>query len=89
MDTVGFSATRWRLAAGIDSSEQKRVSERYTLREDGLGMDISMTFNDPVFLTEPVTVNGTYRKVVDVPFEPYECDLEVARRSLSPQPNIK
>ena len=87
VDTAGFAATRWGLAPGIDSSEQKRVRERYTLDEDGLGMAISLTFMDPVYLTEPVTVQGTYRKVVDTPFEPYECDLEAARRSLSLWPN--
>ena len=87
VDTAGFAATRWGLAPGVDSSEQKRVRERYTLDEDGLGMAISLTFMDPVYLTEPVTVQGTYRKVVDTPFEPYECDLEAARRSLSLWPN--
>jgi len=87
VDTVGFSATRWGLAPGIDSSKQKRVSERYALSEDGLGMDVSITFEDPIYLTEPVTVNGTYRKMADTLFEPYECDLEAARRSISPLPN--
>ena len=44
VDTIGFYVTRWGLAAGVDSSEQKRVSERYTLSKDGLGMDISIPF---------------------------------------------
>jgi len=88
VDTVSFSTTRWGLAPGVDSSEQKRISERYTLSEDGLGMDISITFTDPAYLTEPLTVNGSYRKVADTLSEPYQCDIEAARRSLSPQPKI-
>ena len=85
VDTIGFPATvRWGLAPGVDSSDQKRVKERYTLNKDGLGMSISLTFEDPVYLTEPVTVHGTYKKIVDFQFEPYECDLEAAKRNLSP-----
>ena len=83
VDTVGFPAgVRWGLAPGVDSSEQKRVRERYTLDEDGLGITFSMTIEDPVYLTEPVTVNGSYYRVADIPFEPYVCDLEAARKGL-------
>ena len=71
------------LVPGVDSSEQKRIIERYALNNGGMGMGITMTLEDPVYLTEPVTINGTYRKVPDFDLEPFECDLEAARKDLS------
>ena len=88
VDTVGFLAEpQWGLAPGVGSSEQKHIKERYTLGKDGLGMAISITVEDPVYLLEPVILTGSYFKVVDEPFEPYVCDLEDARRNLSPPLN--
>ena len=85
VDTVGFLPdVKWGLAPGLGSSAQKRVIESYTLSKSGLGMDILITAEDPVYLTESVTITGSYFKVADTPFEPYVCDLEDARRSLSP-----
>ena len=83
VDTVGFPTdVRWGLAAGVDSSEQKHVSERYTLSKNGREIELSMTFKDPIYLMEPVTVNGSYNKVADDPFDTYVCDLESARKEL-------
>ena len=89
VDTIGFiEGVRWGLAAGLESSEQKRVRERYTLSRDGLKMDISITIEDPVYLTEPVTITGNYYfKVANDPFEPYVCDLEATRKHMSPPLN--
>ena len=84
VDTVGFPAfAKWGLAAGVDASGQKRVRERYTLSEDGLSMAVSITLEDPAYLAEPVTINGSDRKVADIPFEPYECDVAASRRHLN------
>ena len=88
VDTIGFSDNvKWGLAPGVDSSKQKHVKERYTLSEDGLGMDFLITLEDPVYLTEPMTVTGKYSKVPEVAFEPYICDPENAQRHLSPPLN--
>jgi len=88
VDTVGFPPDkRWGLAPGLGSSEQKHILERYTLSKDGLGIDISITVEDPIYLLEPVTITGRYLKVVDDPFDLYVCDLENARRNLSPPMN--
>jgi len=84
VDTIGFpDFAKWGLAAGVDASGQKWLRERYTLSEDGLSMAVSITIEDPVYLTEPVTINGSDRKVADDPFEPYECDIEASRRHLN------
>jgi len=88
VDSIGFPDNiRWGLAPGVDSSSQKRVTERYTLSKDGLKITLSLTFEDPMYLTEPVTVTGSYKKIADDPFEPYECDLEAAKRNLTPPLN--
>jgi len=84
IDTVGFPAgVKWGLAPAIDSSDQKRIIENYALINDGMGMNITVTIEDPVNLTEPVITNGTYRKVPDIKVT-FECDLEAAQKDLNP-----
>ncbi len=81
VDTVGFpDSVKWGLAPGLESSAQKRIRERYTLNKDGIGIEFTITIEDPIYLKKPVTINGSYFKVADVPFEPYVCDLEAAGR---------
>lgn len=80
--TTGFAATPWGSARGLDSSTAKRVTERYRLIDDGYGMSVEYTIDDPVYLTEPVTVSGDYRKSADFEFVDEVCDPEVARRHL-------
>jgi len=82
IETDGFAPTPWGNARGLDSSEQKRTVERYKLTDDGYGMQVSYTIDDPVFLREPVTVEGTYRKNADFEFIAESCDVETARRHL-------
>ena len=80
--TGGFAATRWGNSRGLDSSAEKRVTERYKLSEDGYRMSVSYTIDDPVYLTEPVTVEGIYDKSADFEFVAETCDPETARRHL-------
>jgi hypothetical protein len=83
IETSGFAPTQWGTARGVDSSDQKRSTERYQLDPEGLGMSASYTITDPVYLTAPYTVTGRYRKVADYDF-PQEppCDPEIASRHL-------
>lgn len=80
--TVGFLPTPWGNANGIDSSEQKRVIEDYVLSEDGMSVEISYTIEDPVYMTESVTVTGGYFKAKNRPFEKLGCDEHAASRHL-------
>ena len=85
VDTVGFpSAVKWGLAPSVDSSKHKHVVERYSLNEDGLGMEFTVTVEDPLYLTEPVTLHGTYIKTHDYDIGRYDCDLEAASKNLHP-----
>ena len=83
VETSNYSPTRWGNIRGIDSSEQKRVTERYQLTNGGLNMDVSYTIEDPVYLTRPKTVAREYRKVADYDFpaDP-PCDTATSQRHL-------
>ena len=82
VETTDFAPTTWGATRGLDSSGQKRVIERYRLTKDGYGMAVSYTIEDPMYLTEPATQEGTYRKIADHEFIDVPCDLETARRHL-------
>jgi len=82
VETTGFADTPWGNSRGLDSSAQKRVVERYSLSGDGYSMNVEYTIDDPGFLTEPVTVTGTYQKSADYEFINEICDPETARRHL-------
>lgn len=79
VETVGFSHTPWGSAAGLDSSEQKRVIEEYRLSDNGLQIHYSHTLTDPQFLTAPVTASLTYTKIADHEYVYETCDPESAR----------
>jgi hypothetical protein len=80
IETRNFLPTKWGLANGIDSSDQKVMMEEYRLAADGMFIDISYTLTDPVYLTEPVTVTGRYRKAESREFTPVPCDADTAKR---------
>ena len=83
VETTNYAPTRWGNIRGIDSSEEKRVIERYELTNGGLNMDVSYTIEDPVYLTEPKIVARQYRKVADYDFpEEPPCDVDTASRHL-------
>ena len=82
VETTGFLPTPWGNANGIDSSEQKKVTEHYHLAEDGLSMEIRYTIEDPVYLTEPATATGGYFKAKSRAFEKLGCDQRTASRHL-------
>ena len=82
IETSGFAATLWGNSRGLDSSERKRVVERYALTDGGYRMSVSYTIEDPVYLTRPVTVEGEYQKSANFEFVAESCDAETARRHL-------
>jgi hypothetical protein len=82
IETDGFVATPWGNARGLDSSAEKRVVERYKLTSDGYGMQVSYSIDDPVYLREPIVIEGMYRKNPDLTFVEEACDVQTARRHL-------
>jgi hypothetical protein len=84
METRGFVQDNWGNYRGLDSSTQKVVRERYVLAEDGLSMDLALTIEDPVYLSEPYTEHWKFVKGPDFDGDlaKSDCDLESAGRHL-------
>jgi hypothetical protein len=83
VETSGFNALKWGNGQGIDSSEQKRIVERYKLIDNGMGISLSYTQDDPVYFTQTMTGQGTFTKSPTVEFAKQPaCDLEAAREHL-------
>ena len=82
VETKGFSYRPWGSSAGLDSSDEKRVVERYELSADGLQLQYSHTLFDPEFLTAPVEESWIYSKIGDREYVYESCDVESARRPL-------
>jgi hypothetical protein len=53
--------------------------ERFALSDDGLALEIQMTVTDPVYLSEPVTIDYFMAKVADRQLIGADCTLENAR----------
>lgn len=83
VETARFSPVRWGNHASVDSSERKKIVERYKLIEGGMGLSLSYTQEDPVYFTAPVTGAGQFTKQPDAEFvKQPPCDLEAAGEHL-------
>lgn len=79
VETSHFSADRWGTHTGVDSSEQKHLTERYRLSNGGLSLDVRMTVSDPVYLREPVSFDYHLAKIPDRELIQVPCTRENAR----------
>lgn len=83
VETTGFNAAPWGNGAGIDSSAQKRIVERYQLVDGGLKLKLSYSQEDPAYFTRPVTAEGMFNKAPDSEFaQNPPCDLKAAQQHL-------
>jgi hypothetical protein len=83
IETTGFSPVRWGSVPGVDSSDKKRIVERYKLIEGGRAMSLSYTMEDTEYFTGPFTRSGTFVKKPDSDFAPQPpCDLGTAQQHL-------
>ena len=83
VDTVGFAEHRWGNGRGIPSGTQRHSVERLTLSEEGRNVQIEYMFEDPEYLTEPVTSSISWTHAPDMQMLPNTCDPEVAARVLN------
>ena len=79
VETTNFSANRWGLRIGVDSSERKHLVERYWLSDDGMMLHLELTVTDPEYLTEPMTMAHQWGQVAPVGLMKVECSEESAR----------
>ena len=82
VDTALFTPADWGIGAGVPSSDAKHVVERYTLLDDGRRMQVDYTFEDPVYLTEPVNMSTTFFVDPGYPWQEYDCDPHASSRHL-------
>ncbi|MEQ1581535.1 MAG: DUF6152 family protein [Steroidobacteraceae bacterium] len=83
VETTRFSPLRWGNGIGVDSSDKKRIVERYKLIDGGMGLSLSYTLEDPVYFTKPVTREGVFFKKADSEFvQQPPCDLGAAQQHL-------
>jgi hypothetical protein len=83
VDTAYFTPTQWGTGGGVSSSAQKHLIEWLTLTEGGTRIDYKYTLEDPVYLTEPVTVSFRLGLDAGYPFQDqYGCDPKAASRHL-------
>ncbi len=78
VETTNFTARRWGVYVGIDSSDQKQLVERYSLAEDGTVLKVLMTVTDPEYLTAPAIIDYTMNKILDRQFVRAPCSREGA-----------
>ena len=70
--------------ANIPASERKRLTETYRLLNDGAILELSLTVEDPEYLTEPFDTTMIWaRQPEGTPIYDFDCDVEIARRSTS------
>jgi hypothetical protein len=73
VDSIGFNGYAELDSRGQPTSDKLHTVERFTLREDGNGIDIEVTITDPEYYTEPFTIKRSWkRSEARHPFE-YDC----------------
>ena len=83
VDTAYFAPAQWGIGNGVSSSEQKHLTERFTLLDDGRRLQYEYTLEDPVYLTEPVSLSPTFSLDPGYPWQnEYGCDPEASSRHL-------
>jgi len=83
VDTAYFAPAKWGIGSGVSSSDQKHLVERFTLKEEGRRLEIRYTIEDPVYLTEPVSLSTTLALDVGYPFQDnYDCDPDASSKHI-------
>jgi len=82
VETTNFSPHAMGLSTSVPSSTQKKLTERFTLGEDGRTLVYSGTVEDPVYLAKPVQWTGRWEYRPGMPHSNQKCDVDVARRFL-------
>jgi hypothetical protein len=79
VSTDNFVDDPWGSHTGINSSSQKRLTEKFTLSGNGTYLIAEITIDDPVFLTEPHTFFHRWKKIGDREVIQAPCTMESAK----------
>ncbi len=80
VDTALFEPVEWGIGAGVPSSTEKHVVERYSLVGEGNGLQIETMFEDPVYMTDPVELVSSFVLDSGYQWQEYNCDPHASRR---------
>jgi hypothetical protein len=88
LESNRFTPSKWGLGsatqflgsgADVPSSEQKKLTERFTLSDDALTLSYDYTLEDPTYLSQPFKGRLQFtRLAADTPMYPYDCVEEEA-----------
>jgi hypothetical protein len=82
VETTNFSEHPMGTSTSVPGSTQKKVTERFSLSEDGKNLIYSGTVEDPVYLATPGQWSGRLEYRPGMPHSNQKCDVEIARRFL-------
>jgi hypothetical protein len=90
IESSRFPPSAWGLATAVDenglgadipSSQQKTVTERFSVSDDGLTLTVRYVVEDPVYLTGPFSGSAALDRVSDdAPMYEFACELDSAAR---------
>src|SRR5690606_29159528 len=88
VESRDYPPSRWGLGAAtqingggadVPSSEQKTVTERFSVSDGAMRLSYEYTLFDPVYMREPYTARIEMPRVSDEsPMYPYDCDVDAA-----------
>jgi hypothetical protein len=88
LQSGGYIPSRWglgsatqKLGGGADmpGSARKRVTERFSVSEDGQSLIYEYTVTDPIYLSQPYTGRIELARIADdTPMYEYKCEVEAA-----------
>ena len=83
VETTNFTEHPMGLSTSVPSSDQKKLTERFTLAEDGKSLIYAGTVEDSKYLTQPSEWSGRLQYRPGMPLSNQKCNVEVARRFLN------
>jgi len=85
IESAGFNERTWLDATGKPSSWQKTTVERVRKMDEDT-LEVQITVNDPMYLTEPITATYLFDKRDDLRLQDYNCGDE--HRDISGIPGV-
>ncbi len=83
VETTNFREHENGLSGTLPSSTRKRLTERFSLAQDGKGLIYAGVMEDPVYLAKPVEWTGQWQYRPNMPHSNEKCDVEIARKFLN------
>lgn len=82
VETTNFKEHAMGLSTTLPSSSQKKLTEKFTLSEDGKTLLYSGVVEDPLYLVKPAEWSGKFQYRPGMPQSNQKCNVELARRFL-------